>query len=136
MARGLLTIVRVFKERSGSRNVMKLIFVAIAALALSGCALMTAEKWPEHGGGGLAEFTESSDERIGPMVARVDALRNAGARTFAAADFDNAEVLLARVQREFAGGLLIDGEANLHQLSLLIASIERRAPARPARTGR
>ena len=108
---------------------MKLVLVAVTALALSGCALLTAEKWPEHGGGGLAEFTASDDGRIGAMVVRVDALRNRGARTFAASDFENAEVLLARVQREFAGGLLIDGEANLHHLSVLVASIERRAPA-------
>jgi hypothetical protein len=128
MAWGLLTYGQHFPLVIGVHAVLKLVSVALTALALSGCALLTAEKWPEHGGGGLAEFTASNDERIGAMVVRVDTLRNQGARSFAASDFENAEVLLARVQREFAGGLLIDGEANLHQLSVLVASIERRSP--------
>jgi len=106
--------------------VKKIILVCFAALALPGCAILKAEKWPEHGAGGLAEFTLTTDERLGAMISRLDTLRNAGARTFAAADFENAEILLARVQREFAGGLMLDGEASLHELNVLVASIERR----------
>jgi hypothetical protein len=107
----------------------KLVFICIIALGLPGCALVTAENWPDQGSGGLAEYVASDDPQIHSIRARIDALRASGASFYAAADFENAEVLFARVQRELAGGLYIDGDANLARLQTLLASIERRSPS-------
>lgn len=115
--------------------VIKFLITAAAAFSLSGCALLTAEKWPEPGAGGLAEFTAVHDERVADLAARVDAARSSGARTFAAADLEIAEILLARVKREFAGGLYVDGEVNLVQLQTLVAAIERRAGSSIRKSG-
>jgi hypothetical protein len=106
---------------------MKKLFLALAcAASLSGCAAMTAERWPTPGTGGFAEWTPIPDDALAAMRARLEALRDRDAETYAAADFDTAQTLLTRVERETVAGLDIDGAVDFRELDHLVSGIETR----------
>lgn len=100
--------------------------VLICVCALSGCAIIRAEPWPDEGHGGLGEWQAITDSRANALSARLDLVRDRNAPYYAAAEFVEAERLMTRIRREIAGDLHVDAETDMNKLEIVISSIERR----------
>ena len=105
---------------------MRILILAFAcASTLSGCAALTAAPWPTEGTGGFAELLPIDDDRIEALRDRVESFRERGAATAAAAEFASADLLLVRVRREVAAGLLIDADSDVTELERVFAKIDK-----------
>jgi hypothetical protein len=104
--------------------------IVIVATALSGCT-----QWPSEGRGGLAERSFDQHPRVQALGARyVSAVAN-GARTVAASDTVEAELLLTRVSREYAAGLDGNADSDAAVLQRVLDRIEMRVRAARVTSG-
>jgi hypothetical protein len=105
--------------------------VLSVAIVLSACT-----QWPSEGTGGLAERSPVQHPRVHDLGGRyVKAVRN-GAKSFAAAETVEAELLLTRVSREYSAGLESSAEGDAAALEELLSRIEGRIRAAHVHSGR
>lgn len=105
-------------------------------LALSGCANASLTPWPPEGTGGLAERRPSTDARIDALQQRLFRLAERNARYYAAAAFQDAELMMIQVRRLSEGGFPEDAEIEIAKLKLQMNKVERElAEATASRKG-
>jgi hypothetical protein len=107
-----------------------IVLVIVAGLLTSACDTVSRVPWPPKGGGGMAERRPSEDPRIDALQRRLMVLTERNARTYAAADYADAELMLITLRRLSEGGLPEDAEIQMARLKRKLDQIEH-ALARP-----
>jgi hypothetical protein len=105
--------------------------VILRVLAVGAVLSTSACDWPVEGAGGLAERQNSSIPAVEEAHARLDRLSEAGGEKYAAADMVEARVLLARVQRQYVGGLTTAADSDMTRLNATLDQIDERLKAPP-----
>ena len=108
---------------------MKPVSAVCRALAIGIALSAAACDWPSAGTGGLAERQNLSIPAVSAANARLDELSEAGGNKYAAADMVEARILLARIQRQYAGGLTTAADSDMTRLNASIDRIDRRLKA-------
>ncbi len=101
------------------------LLLLMSGLALSGCANVSFTPWPPDGTGGLAERRPSTDARIDALQQRMFRLAERNARYYAAASFQDAELMMIQVRRLSEGGFPEDTEIEIAKLKQQLNKVER-----------
>ncbi|OYX89808.1 MAG: hypothetical protein B7X99_01680 [Rhizobiales bacterium 17-65-6] len=101
------------------------LFIVLLALTLAGCESSSFVPWPPQGSGGLAERRPSTDARIDALQQRLFRQGERNARYYAAAEFQDAELMMIRVRRLSEGGFPEDCEIEIARLKLQMDKIDR-----------
>lgn len=102
-----------------------LLLLPVLALGLAGCESSNFVPWPPQGTGGLAERRPSTDGRIDALQARLFRLGERNARYYAAAYYQDAELMMIRVRRLSEGGFPEDCEIEIARLKAQMDKIDR-----------
>lgn len=101
------------------------LLLLLVGLAVSGCANVSFTPWPPEGTGGLAERRPSNDARIDALQQRLFRLAERNARYYAAAAFQDAELMMIQVRRLSEGGFPEDAEIEIAKLKQQLNKVER-----------
>ena len=110
----------------------KMVVVLATCLGLSGC-MFSEGPWPSEGAGGFAEYLPITDKQLQDLSDRLDALRDRGARKYAAAAYAEASLLLTRCRREVVAGLMADANADIARLEQKVDALEAMLGREPGR---
>ncbi|MDB5568961.1 MAG: hypothetical protein JWN93_144 [Hyphomicrobiales bacterium] len=94
-------------------------------LAQGGCAILE-RRWPDAGTGGFGEYYATPDPRAHALGERLADLEARQARTYAAAEFDEASMLMVRIRREVAADHPEDAAENMDKLEIILERMQRR----------
>ena len=94
--------------------------------ALLLCALSGCTQWPVEGSGGFAERSPTQNPRVQQLGTRYVNSVASGARSYAASDVAEAELLLTRISREYASDLTEDADHDAETLGQILDRIETR----------
>lgn len=109
-----------------------LFWLPVLCLVLGGCESTNFTPWPPQGTGGLAERRPSTDARIDALQARLVRLGERNARYYAAAYYQDAELMMIRVRRLSEGGFPEDCEIEIARLKAQMDKIDRILATAPA----
>jgi hypothetical protein len=101
----------------------------LALLVLSGCS--TTADWPPPGRGGIAEArpvtltgeAELQNRRLACLRGALDRFKASDAGALSTATLPRADMLVARIARELAGGLLDDARSHLLTLDAYVEDL-------------